>query len=136
MTIIKQLVLTGIGGIVYIMIELIARGYSHWTMFAVGGICFFLLGLINELIPWRWSITTQALLGAVIITVCELIAGLLLNVWLGLNVWDYTGKAYNFMGQICAENCLYWLLLSPIGIVLDDWIRYVFFGEEKPHYRL
>ena len=133
---IKQLALTGIGGIIYIVIELLARGYSHWTMFVVGGICFFLLGLINEFIPWRWSITTQALLGAVIITVCELIAGLLLNVWLGLNVWDYTGKAYNFMGQICAENCLYWLLLSPIGIVLDDWIRYVFFDEEKPHYRL
>ncbi len=118
------------------LIELLARGYSHWTMFVVGGLCFFLLGAINEFIPWRWSITTQALLGALIITACELIAGCVLNIWLGFNVWDYTGKPYNFMGQICAENCLYWVLLSPVGIVLDDWVRHIFFKEEKPHYSL
>lgn len=136
MTTTKNLVLAITGGLLYVFIELLARGYSHLSMFIVGGICFFLLGIINEFIPWDWSITTQALLGAVIITACELTAGLLLNVWLGLNVWDYAGKPYNFMGQICAENCFYWLFLSPVGIVLDDWIRHIFFFEEEPHYRL
>ena len=31
---------------------------------------------------------------------------------------------------------LLWLPVSLAGIVLDDWIRYRAFGEERPHYRL
>lgn len=42
MRVIKPLVLFGIGGLIYVMIEVIWRGYSHWTMFLLGGLCFFL----------------------------------------------------------------------------------------------
>ena len=49
----KYLFLFGSGGLLYILIELIWRGYSHWTMFALGGICFVFLGLINEILPWQ-----------------------------------------------------------------------------------
>ena len=48
----KYLVLMATGGLLYVALELIWRGRSHWTMFLLGGICFVALGLINEVLPW------------------------------------------------------------------------------------
>ena len=45
---VRPLILFGIGGTIYVLIELIARGRSHWTMFFVGGLAFYLIGCINE----------------------------------------------------------------------------------------
>ena len=39
----KYLFLLDVGGLLYILIELIWRGRSHWTMFLLGGICFVFL---------------------------------------------------------------------------------------------
>ena len=47
----KQAILFGAGGLLYVFVEMLWRGYSHWTMFIVGGLCFVLIGLINEVIP-------------------------------------------------------------------------------------
>ena len=47
---IKYFVLENIGGIVYVIIELLYRGHSHWTMYLVAAISFILIGLINEFI--------------------------------------------------------------------------------------
>lgn len=42
----------------------------------------------------------------------------------------------NILGQICPQFTALWFFLSALGIILDDYIRWVFFGEEKPHYHL
>ena len=39
-------------------------------------------------------------------------------------------------GQICPQFSFLWLWISLAGIVLDDWLRYWLFGEERPRYRL
>lgn len=70
------------------------------------------------------------------ITAIEFIFGLILNVWLGLNMWDYSNMPGNILGQICPQFMVLWFFLSAIGIILDDVIRWRFFGEEKPHYHL
>ena len=70
------------------------------------------------------------------ITVIELEAGLILNVGLGLHIWDYSNMPGNFLGQICPQFTVLWFFLSAVGIVLDDVIRWKIFGEEKPHYHL
>ena len=75
-----------IGGATYLFMEVTFRGYSHISMFVVGGLCFILIGLINELTTL--SITTQMLLSTGIITMLEYISGGILNLALGLNVWD------------------------------------------------
>ena len=31
---------------------------------------------------------------------------------------------------------LAWVPLSVVAIVLDDWVRYWLFAEERPHYTL
>ena len=131
--IIKYIILFLIGGCVYYSIEIIARGFSHWTMFMVGAICFILIGAINEITP-KMSLLKQMLLSAIIITFIEFISGCILNIWLGLNIWDYSNEPFNLLGQINLKHTIYWFLLSSIGIVLDDYIRYILFEEEKPKY--
>ena len=37
-----------IGGRLYTWLELACRGRTHWTMFILGGLCFVIIGLLNE----------------------------------------------------------------------------------------
>lgn len=132
----KGLVLFMIGGTVYALIEITWRGHTHWTMFLMGGALFLLIGGLNEFLPWEMPLALQGVVGAVIVTVAEFVAGLILNVWLGLGVWDYSKLPFNVMGQICIPFSVAWLGLSIVAIILDDWLRYWLFREDKPHYSI
>ena len=129
------LVLWGIGGLLYVLCELVFRGRSHWTMFIVGGLCFWLIGLINEVIPWDMPIWQQCIIGALIITAVEFVAGCIINIGLGWQVWDYSGLPFNILGQICLPFTVLWSFLAAAGIILDDYLRYWLFGEDRPHYK-
>ena len=131
---VRPLVLWCIGGLLYVLCELVFRGRSHWTMFLVGGLCFWLIGLINEVIPWDMPIWQQCIIGALIITAVEFAAGCVINIWLGWQVWDYSGLPFNILGQICLPFTVLWSLLAAAGIILDDYLRFLLFGEEKPNY--
>mgnify|MGYP005759570649 FL=1 len=132
----KYIALGITGGLLYILIETAWRGYSHWTMFVLGGICFLALGLINEVLSWEMPLWQQMLLGACIVTVLEFLTGCIVNLWLGWDVWDYTGMSGNILGQICPQYFILWLPVSLAGIILDDWLRYWWWGEERPRYKL
>lgn len=132
----KYLFLFCTGGIAYLLIEIAFRGHTHWTMGILGGLCFVLIGLIDSIFGYELSIIIQMLLSTLIITTLELLTGLLLNVYLGLNVWDYSYLPYNFMGQICLPFSIGWFFLSFVAIVADDFIRWKLFHEPKPHYHL
>lgn len=106
------------------------------SMFIVGGICFVLIGLINEYLSFDTPLWKQQLIAAVIVTLIEFFSGLILNVWLHMNIWDYSSLPFNLLGQICLEYSLMWILLSLPAILLDDWLRWWLFGEEKPHYKI
>ena len=116
------------------IIEYLYRGYSHWTMLLLGGACFIALGSINEIIPWDMPLIQQSFVGACIVTLMEFITGCIVNLWLGWDVWDYSDLPFNILGQICPEFFIIWMIISTLGIVIDDYLRYWFFGEEKPHY--
>lgn len=124
------------GGFAYGSIEILFRGYSHISMFIAGGICFILIGLLNEVYPRELSLISQMVISAGIVTVVEFVTGLIVNVWLGLNVWDYSEQPYNLMGQICLLFSVFWFLISPLAILFDDYLRYYLLKEEKPHYRI
>lgn len=130
----RPLVLIGIGGLIYAMIELVFRGRTHWTMLIVGGLCFWLIGLVNEVMPWKVAFWKQCLLGSLIVTAVEFFSGCIINLGLGWNVWDYSNLPLNLLGQICLPYSLLWVLISAVAIVLDDYLRYWLYGEEKPHY--
>ena len=124
-----------VGGFIYCIMEIIFRGYSHISMLIAGGICFVLIGGLNDLFKRDISLLSQMLVSVVIITSVELITGLIVNVWMHLDVWDYSYQRYNFMGQICLLFCNMWFILSFPAIILDDYIKYWFMGGKKPHYR-
>ncbi len=129
-------ILFALGGIFYLLIELLWRGYSHWTMFFLGGTCFLLLGLINEFYDFSIPLVLQMFFGAVIITALEFIAGYILNIRMGLEVWDYSALPLNILGQISLPYMILWFFLSAACIITDDWLRYALFDEERPHYKI
>ena len=46
------------------------------------------------------------------------------------------GMPLNYKGQICLPFSILWIFVSIAAVVLDDWLRYWLFGEERPHYTL
>lgn len=131
----KLFILFIIGAFTYMGIEIAFRGFTHWTMGVVGGLCFILIGGLNEFYGWDMPFWKQCLIGTAIVTGLELAAGLLLNKVLGLGIWDYSAMPFNFMGQICLPFSVAWCFLSGVAVVVDDWLRYFLFHEEKPHYK-
>lgn len=109
-------------------------GYANVIMLLVGGICGGLVGSINQ-IPafYNMKIIVQSLIGTFITLIVEFLSGLLLNVHLGLHIWDYSQLPLNIMGQICLPFALIWLLLMPLAIWLEDTFRYNFLNEGQEY---
>ena len=78
-------------------------------MFLAGGICFLLLGRLNQIRP-PLKLPLRGIVGALIITTVELTAGLLVN--RNYNVWDYRHLPLNFYGQICLPFTLLWVFIG------------------------
>lgn len=132
----KAATLAVIGGCIYAEVEILWRGYTHWTMILLGGLMFLLIGCINEWMSWRMPLLLQGVIGAAIITAAELAAGSILNIWHHLGIWDYSQVPFNLWGQICLPFSLLWVVLSVFSVVLDDWLRWLLWGEERPHYTI
>ena len=130
----KYFILFSVGGLAYMMIEILFSGSTHWTMGILGAICFILIGLIDSY--FDLPLYKQMFIGAVIVTALEFVAGVILNLWLHLNIWDYSALPYNILGQVCLPFSILWFFLCLPAIFLDDWIRTEFFGETRPHYKL
>jgi len=104
-------------------------------MFVLAGFIGVCIGRINEDIPWEMSFWRQCMIGMIIATFAEGLSGIVLNVWLHLNIWNYSNTPLRFFfGQCCIPFCLAWYALSGICIILDDYLRWRFFGEECPRY--
>ena len=107
LAVIYQTFLFLVGGSGYVGLELLWRGRSHISMFLAGGLCFLHLGQLDRT---RLSFSAKCLLGAVIITAVELLAGLLTN--RDHQVWDYRQMPFNFLGQVCLSYSLLWIPVS------------------------
>lgn len=126
--ILKYITLFFIGSIVYMTMEIMWKGETHWTMGVLGGICLIIIGLINELfsdIPLLY----QGFIGSIIITFLEYFSGMLLNVKLGLGIWDYSMLPWNVDGQVCLYFSIIWIFVSMFASILDDAIRVKLFKE-------
>ena len=135
-SILKYFILGWFGGSTYCSLEVIFRGRSHWSMAALAFVLFLLIGELNEILPWEMSLAKQGIIGACMVTVLEFITGCIVNIWLGWNVWDYSNMPLNILGQVCLPFSLLWILLSIVCIIVDDYLRYLIFNEQMPHYYL
>jgi len=118
------------GGILYSLIEMLWRGYTHWSMTVAGGLCLLLIHWLNMGLR-NCDILLRCLCGCLMITAVEFAAGVIVNLWLGLDVWDYSGMAYNLLGQICPAFSLMWFLISFPACMVSDGARKFFSLLEK-----
>ena len=128
-------------GAVYFFIE-VAWKTAHgrpetisWTMLALAMLLAIPMERLGAELPWGMPLLAQSIMCAGGITAVEFVAGLILNVWLGLGIWDYTAMRFNILGQVCPQFFVVWIALSMCGIVMLDWMRYVIEGGERPHYK-
>lgn len=132
--IVEPVILFVIMGGLYCGIEILWRGYTHWSMFVLAGICGVFVGSLNEHIEWTMPIWEQVLIGTGGALSLELIFGCIFNLWLGLGIWDYSNQPFNILGQVCLPFAFIWAGLITVTIILDDYLRYWLFGEERPFY--
>lgn len=101
------------GSAAYGTLELLWRGWTHWTMLVVGGLCTCIMYWVanrTALPSWqKWVLT------AVAITTVEYLSGLVINLYLRWDVWDYSRQPGNILGQICPAFFLIWLSISIPG---------------------
>jgi len=134
--VLKNIVLFLVFGAIYFGIECIWKGHlTHWSMFVLAGALGVSIGGLNNWLPWDMPFFLQCILGMLLATAGEGIAGIILNVWLKLQIWDYSTMPLNFFcGQCCVPFCMAWLFLAGVCILIDDLIRWKWFGESVPHY--
>lgn len=114
--------ITAIGGLTYMGIEILWRGHTHWTMGVLGGVCFALIGLLDE-VQDHPPMLLQMVQGAAIVTALELLVGLVVNRWLGWDVWDYSDMPGNLWGQVCPQFAAAWLVLSWAAVKVENWMH-------------
>ena len=99
-----------LGGGAYGLMEMLFRGHTHWTMLVTGGACVLTMFYLRE---WLLAqpLAVGALAGAVIITAYELSVGVIVNLKLGWQVWDYSAQPGNVLGQICPAFTAIWFVV-------------------------
>ncbi len=100
-----------LGALGYGAIEALWRGYTHWSMLLLGGLCFRMIYRVTAMLP-RWRLWQRCLLCTLGITALELLTGCVVNLGLGWEVWDYRGVPGNLLGQICPLYAALWYLLT------------------------
>lgn len=136
--IIKNIVLFSVGFCLYITIECCFRGFSYPLMGCCGGLCVVILDKINDEISWDVDLFFQSLIGGMIVTIMELVIGMIAKYTHLLPVmWDYSDIPFNFNGIICLPFFIAWLLLSIVAIFVADSINYYVFEDTiVPYYVL
>lgn len=117
------------GGIIYSLIEVVFRGFTHWTMTLTGGAALLIIYITNIKIKTK-GLIVRCLAGCAIITSLEFIVGCIVNRGLHMKVWDYSGEKYNVLGQICPLFSVLWFLLCIPATLLSFFFRR-HFGEYR-----
>ena len=113
------------GAFSYLFMELFWRGHSHPTMFFAGGICFFLI-YEGEKRLCGYRTFTRCVLYAYLITAVELVFGVIFNLFLKWNVWDYSDRALNLWGQVCPLFFFLWIGVAYLAVKVACPIRRYF----------
>ena len=133
----KNVVLFGVGGLAYGLIEVIYRQKTYPLMILCGGLAIVLLDKINDHISWDMDILLQGCIGSALITGMEFIIGNLSLAGVLPKMWDYSNVWMNYKGIICLPFSLIWIVLSICAIMLADAINYYIFDEQPiPYYKL
>lgn len=119
--------LFAVGAAGYSLLEVLWRGYTHWSMTVTGGLCLTVIYRLCAVVDkterlWRCLAASAVIIGS------EYLVGCVVNLWLGQQVWDYSAQRHNCRGQICARFCCLWFLLCIPLCAFCDWWRSRFDG--------
>lgn len=127
-----------ISGLIYIMLELIWRGRTHWTMFLCAGLCGLVMANINNnLLEFDTDFLKQVIVSALCCTGFEFLFGIMFNG--DFSIWDYRGLwgTIHILGN--QVNILFfgiWIIISVFSLPFLDWLQWKLGSEEKPYYRI
>ena len=147
----KNFIIFSVGFTIYQIIEGLFKNFmiiisngsylrsESFLMGLIGGGALLLIGLINKKFAWNIPIWIQSLVGGIGILLFEFAVGLFMNKFFcphyGITlIWDYSSVPGNILGQICPQYFIIWVLLAALCILIDDYLRYKIYNEEKPHY--
>lgn len=128
------------GGTLYFLLEVAYKTATgsperiSWTMLVLAVILCIPVERCGYQLPWETPLWLQALACAALVTVVEFIAGCALNLWFGLDIWDYSALPLHLYGQVCLPFSLAWWVLCFAFIPVFDWLRWAVIGGEKPKY--
>ena len=77
------------GGSTYYLIEIWFRGFSHWTMFVLGGVALTFCSFQGEVMHWSEPMWIQIIRAVLFLTSLEFMTGIICNKWLKIGIWDY-----------------------------------------------
>ena len=121
----------------YYTFEILFRGFSHWSMYVLGGICFVFFYIQGESMGWQEPVWKQTLRCTVFVT-----AGNSLqessNKWLHYKgVWDYSQMPLQqVFGQICVP---FMIIFSGLSVLLNFFsvaILHFIFTKKLPSYHI
>ena len=125
-----------LGGTLSYAFELIFRGFSHWSMFVLGGICMVFFAWQGRSECFSKPLWIQVVRCTIFVTACEFITGLIVNKCLKLAVWDYSDQPFQLFGQICLPFAVIFSGLCAAGILVDGYLLHWIFKEEKPKFSI
>ena len=100
-----------LGGNLYCITEILYRARTHYSMFFCAGLSVIVLYYIytqnSGIRPLQF-----ALIATAVITAFEFIFGIIVNIMLKMNVWDYSGLPLNVLGQICLPFSAIWFVFG------------------------
>ena len=106
----------------YSLLEILWKGSTHWSMALDGGICLVMINVINSRFKCR-TLSFRAFMCTLFITVLELLTGIVFNLHLKMDIWDYSDRFMNFYGQVCPLYSFLWFLLSYIILFVTERFR-------------
>lgn len=137
--IIRDITLGSSCGAIYVCIECLWRGYSHWSMFVLAIFCgVFCIDHINNYLSFDLDFLLQVTISTILCTLAEGLTGLYVNVYKGWNVWDYSNLPFTFFwGQCNLYFSLAWAVIIVFGIFYcDAFIYYICKIDPCPYYKI
>ncbi len=87
-------------------------------LYGLGGV---LLTVI--IFHFNWPAYLEILLGALSLTLLELLAGLWCTNIIKRRLWDYSQNRFNLWGHTDLEHAFYWLMISIIFYLLQGYFK-------------
>ena len=124
------------GGSTYYLIEIWFRGFSHWTMFVLGGVALTFCSFQGEVMHWSEPMWIQIIRAVLFLTSLEFMTGIICNKWLKIGIWDYRDQPFQLCGQICLPFMVMFSGLLCLAIVLGGVVLWGVYGEKKPEFHV